>query len=349
MTERDPGTSPDNHSEPTPNDDVQTPDPAPEHSGSLAESLSDPTAADPTLEALRAGEGTASDALPDAAVAAVVPPAKKKKKARPVNPVKPMPTPVEEAPVEQSLLWPGEEDEIESKEPIPPSRRALIALGILGVVMFVLAGIVFGQNAATAQKQYSVAQVNVMVELLKKEKITFTTAQTTKMGEAWRDQGVNIDPTASQLRDLVTAQVPDKKVTEANIQTQIDKNKTEAGQSPLRMPTANEIESSFRTQALIFAGLGLVVALAAFIYFRRNKWGRILGMFASGLITVMYLMQLVSGAVSLPVIVVTLAGAAAFWFTLQGRLMPLTPRPGGMGGNGFGGGLAGLFRPKPRA
>lgn len=242
------------------------------------------------------------------------------------------------------MAWP--DDAADDDAPVKvykPKRNAIIALAVLSAIMLALSGLGFSQDGATIQKSYSPAQMQVLVSSLEKDKVrSFSDAETKSLAAAWTDQGLRLDPTPEQLSTLITSKYPDKPVTAKQVSDTLEKNKV-----TLKLPTVESLDSSIRTQSLIFLAVGLAGLVSAFFYFRGAKWARLVGMVVSGLVVVMWLMQVLNGALSLPVIVVLLAGAVSFFLLLRGRLTP--PRGGAApaGPGGFGG-LGALFRPRPR-
>jgi hypothetical protein len=110
--------------------------------------------------------------------------------------------------------------------------------------------------------------------------------------------------------------------------------------------TTEGLEKSLRSQIILFAVTGGLMALGTVFYQRGKSWARFIGMFVAGFIAVMYVMQVVQGALNIPGLAITFASVAAFYFFMKGRL---EDPPVGVRGGGFGG-LGSLFQPRgPRA
>lgn len=260
--------------------------------------------------------------------------------------------------LEPAIAYPsgGTDDDVAAPVTIAPKKAAWIALAVLGVIMLIMMGFGLSQDGKSLQASYPPAQVTVTSQALTKEKIgpKYTQAEITKAGENWKDQGVTVDPSAEQMASALNSVNSDKQVTADDVSKALKANKVS-----LKLPTVESLQKSITIQTIIFAVLGLASLVAAWFYRQGAAWARILGMVASGIVTLMFVMQVLQGTLSLPLIVIVIAGAAAFVLTMKGRLKaPIAlagrggPRaPGGFGGmgGGIGGGLFGnLFRPRPR-
>lgn len=255
----------------------------------------------------------------------------------------------------------GADDETAAPVTLPPKQAAWIALTVLGLIMLIMMGFGISQDGKSLQASYPPAQVTVTGQALAKEKIgpKYTTAEITKAGENWKAKGVTVDPSADQMAAALNSVNSDKQVSADDVSKALKANKVS-----LKLPTVESLQKSITIQTIIFAVLGLAALVAAWFYRQGAAWARILGMLASGIVTLMFVMQVLQGTLSLPLIVIVIAGAAAFIFTMKGRLkQPIAiagrggPRApggfggfGGLGGGGMGGGglLGGLFRPRPR-
>ncbi|MEO6957686.1 MAG: hypothetical protein ABI137_13160 [Antricoccus sp.] len=265
--------------------------------------------------------------------------------------------------LEPAIAYPsnGADDEAAAPAVIAPKQAAWIALTILGLIMLVMMGFGISQDGKALQASYPPAQVTVTGQALAKEKIgpKFTDAEITKAGENWKAKGVTVDPSADQMAAALNSVNSEKQVTAADVSKALAANKVS-----LKLPTVDSLQKSILIQTVIFALLGVASLVAAWFYRQGAAWARLLGMLASGIVTLMFVMQVLQGTLSLPLIVIVIAGAAAFVFTMKGRLKervviagrggPRSPGGfggfGGMGGGGMGGGglLGGLFRPRPR-
>ena len=75
--------------------------------------------------------------------------------------------------------------------------------------------------------------------------------------------------------------------------------------------TTEGLEKSLRSQIILFAVTGGLMALGTVFYQRGKPWARFIGMFVAGFIAVMYVMQVVQGALNIPGLAITFASVAA--------------------------------------
>lgn len=252
------------------------------------------------------------------------------------------------AELDGAIAWPKDKDDdaTETAQTFAPKKAAWVALGVLALIMFAMAGIGLSQDAKALQRSYLPVQAQVTAQVLEKDKVVnYTKDETTKAAQRWADQGVTVAPTAAQMADALNAVVSDnKKVTEKQVSDSLKKNKVN-----LTVPTVDELNSSIRTQTIIFGVVALAAVAAAYFYRQGASWARMLGMFVAGLVTIMFVMQVVNGSLSALTLAIVLSGGAAFFFLMKGRLVAPAPigggRPGGAGGGIFGS----LFRPRPRS
>ncbi|PRZ32757.1 hypothetical protein CLV47_12630 [Antricoccus suffuscus] len=244
-----------------------------------------------------------------------------------------------------SVVYPADAAEAEDDGPqtFAPKKSAWIALAVLALIMFTMTGLGLSQNSKDLQSSYVPVQVTVTAQVLKKDKVVnYTDSETKKAADKWKSMGTTITPTAAQMAEVLNASVGDKKqVTEKQVADSLKKNKV-----TLTIPTIKELDSSIRTQTIIFGIVGLAAAAAAYFYRQGANWARMLGMFVSGLVTIMFVMQVVNGSLSIIVVAIVLSGGAAFFFLMKGRLVAPVPIGGGRPG-GAGGIFGSLFRPRP--
>ncbi len=245
-----------------------------------------------------------------------------------------------------SISYPQNAGEAEADAPqtFAPKKPAWIALGVLALIMFTMTGLGLSQDAKDLQSSYVPVQVTVTAQVLGKDKVVnYTDSETKKAADKWKSMGTTVTPSAAQMADVLNASVGDgKQVTEKQVADSLKKNKV-----TLTIPTIQQLDSSIRTQTIIFGVVGLAAAAAAYFYRQGANWARMLGMFVSGLVTIMFVMQVVNGSLSIIVVAIVLSGGAAFFFLMKGRLVAPVAIGGGRPGGGAGGILGSLFRPRP--
>ncbi|WP_153504464.1 hypothetical protein [Cumulibacter manganitolerans] len=237
------------------------------------------------------------------------------------------------------LAWPAGADDAPvaaSATKYPPSRPAVIAGAILAAVLLALAILAAFQDPKSYMSEINKQQIAGVAQVLKDEKVAdYTSAEIKTAQQSFADEGATRDMTNESAAAALNAGKPDS-VTAGQIKDVLAEKKAQ-------FQTVEALQSGLRSQIILFTLTGLLMAAGTLFYQRGKAWARYIGMFVSGFIAVMYVMQVVQGALNIPGIVITLAAIAAFYFFMKGRLEdPPAPRPGGGGFGGFGS----LFAPR---
>ena len=221
--------------------------------------------------------------------------------------------------------------------PIKPKMSAVVMLGMLAVIMAAFGFIGLQQNAQTIYDGYNPAQIQAMAKLLADADVrSYTDDEIAAVKEIWATE----DHPSPSDQELADAFNQGTNASGDDVITAEDVNKVleDAGGS-LDLPSRESIESSLRTQVLIYFGVFVFAAVSAYFYFRGKSWARATGMFVSGVVAIMWGMQAMqSGFIPLLVIIAAI-GAVTFYLLLKGRLEPV-----GSGTGGFGQ----FWAPKPR-
>ncbi|MFV0532665.1 MAG: hypothetical protein ACK5MR_03305 [Cumulibacter sp.] len=223
----------------------------------------------------------------------------------------------------------------EGRRTFPPSRFAVISGSILAAIMLGLMIFTFSQDVSALVPDSNRAQVEGTARLLEDQDVAeFTDDEIDTAKDAFTTAGESRDINSGNVADALNVAKPDSVTAE-----QIDDMLTE---NDIEYSTLESMESQFRYQAFIFGGVGVVMLLGTFFYQRAKSWARYIGMFGSGFISVMYLMQVMQGGMNVITLVLTVVGIATFWAFMKGRLVELPPMPGGRPRGG------GLFAPRPK-
>lgn len=214
----------------------------------------------------------------------------------------------------------------------PPSKPAVIAGGILAALLLGLAILAMTQSPREFLPEVNKQMVAGVANLLEEEDVAeYTDDEVEAAQQAYADAGGDRNMNDENVADALNSAKPDS-VTVDEIKEARDKHKA-------NYASLEQMESQLRSQIILFAVTGGLMALATVFYQRGKSWARYIGMFVAGFVAVMYVMQVVQGALNIPGLVITLASVAAFYFFMKGRLED--PRPG-MTGGGFGG----MFAPR---
>lgn len=217
----------------------------------------------------------------------------------------------------------------------PPSRPAVIAGGVLAALLLGLAILATTQSPREFLPEVNKQMVAGVANLLEQEDVAeYTDDEVEAAQQAYADAGGERNMTDENVAQALNSAKPDS-VTANEIEEARDKN--EANYASLE-----QMESQLRSQIILFAVTGGLMALATVFYQRGKSWARYIGMFVAGFVAVMYVMQVVQGALNIPGMVITLAAVGAFYFFMKGRL---EDPPAGMAGGGFGG-FGGMFAPR---
>lgn len=240
----------------------------------------------------------------------------------------PAPAAIEEAPARASY---------------PPSKPAVIAGAILSALMLGLMILAWTQQPKDYMPEINRQQIEGVARVLEDQDVAdYTNDEVKAAQEAFADAGSGRDMTSETAAQALNTAKPDSVTA-----VEIDDVLSEAKAS---FQTLEGLESGLRSQIILFAVTGALMALGTVLYQRGKAWARYIAMFVSGFVAVMYIMQVLQGALNIPGIVIVLASVAAFYLFMKGRLddpPAARPRAGGMGGGG-GGLLGSLFAPKPR-
>lgn len=243
----------------------------------------------------------------------------------------------DQATTDDDLAWPeGVDDEPVAPVKHAPSKAAVIAGGILAALLLGLAILASTQDPKSYMPDINKQQVAGVAALLKDEKIAeYTDDQVKAAQKSFAEGGAGRNMTSESAADALNVAKPDS-VTAKEIKDILAKKKT-------NFQTVDGLNSGLRSQIILFAVTGALMALGTVFYQRGKVWARFIGMFVAGFIAVMYIMQIVQGALNIPGMVISLAAVAAFYFFMKGRLEDPPVRPAGAGGGGL---LGGMFAPR---
>lgn len=218
----------------------------------------------------------------------------------------------------------------------PPSKAAVIASALLAAVLLALSVLAFTQDPKDYMSDINHQQVGGLAKLLEDEKVaSYSDDEVKAAQEAFKDAGAERDMTNENAAEALNSAKPDS-VTADQIGDLLKEKET-------RFQTLENLKSGLRSQIIMFAVAGVLMAVAAVFYQRGKVWARFLGMFVAGFVAVLYVTQVVQGALNIPGLVITLAAVAAFYFLMKGRL---EDRPVAAGGRPGGLGFGSLFTPR---
>ena len=241
---------------------------------------------------------------------------------------------------DDDLAWPEGDDDVPvaaASTTHAPSRPAIIAGAILAAILLALAILAAFQDPKSYMGEINKQQVAGVAQVLKTEKIAeYTSDQVKAAQQAFADAGATRDMTNESVAQALNSAKADS--------VSADQVKDVLAKKKAQYQTIESLQSGLRSQIILFTVTGLLMAAATVFYQRGKTWARFIGMFVSGFIAVMYVMQVVQGSLNIPGIIITLAAVAAFYFFMKGRLddPPVARAGGGMGG------LGGLFTPRGR-
>ncbi|WP_106848798.1 hypothetical protein [Blastococcus sp. Marseille-P5729] len=217
----------------------------------------------------------------------------------------------------------------------PPSKPAVIAGGILAALLLGLALLATTQSPREFLPEVNKQMVAGVANLLEEEDVAeYTDDEVEAAQQAYADAGGDRNMNDENVADALNSAKPES-ITAAEIQEARDKHNA-------NYASLEQMESQLRSQMILFAVTGALMALATVFYQRGKSWARYIGMFVAGFVAVMYVMQVVQGALNIPGLVITVASVAAFYFFMKGRLEDPPP---GMTGGGFAG-FGGMFAPR---
>lgn len=223
----------------------------------------------------------------------------------------------------------------------PPSKPAVIAGAILSALMLGLMILAWTQEPKSYMPDINHQQIEGVARVLEDQDVADYTSDEVKAAqEAFANGGSGRDMTGETAAQALNTAKPDS-VTAA----EIDDVLSEAQAS---FQTLEGLESGLRSQIILFAVTGALMALGTVLYQRGKVWARYIGMFVSGFVAVMYIMQVLQGALNIPGIIIVVASVAAFYFFMKGRLDEAPAARAGGGAGRAGGGLGSLFAPRPR-
>lgn len=224
----------------------------------------------------------------------------------------------------------------------PPSKAAVIAGAILAALMLGLMILAWTQEPKEYMPEYNRLQIQGVAQLLEDQDVAeYTSDEVTAAQEAFADAGNDRDMTSESAAQALNIAKPDS----VNA-TEIDEVLAEAEAS---FQTIEGIESNLRSQIILFAVTGGLMALGAVFYQRGKIWARFVGMFVAGFTAVMYIMQVLQGALNILGMIIVIVSAAAFYLFMKGRLDEHpAARPRGDGGGRPGGLLSTIFAPRPK-
>lgn len=228
----------------------------------------------------------------------------------------------------------------EPYEPVrrEPSRGAVIAGAILAALLLGLTILAFTQDPRSYMTDINREQIAGVARVVEDQDIAEYNADEVRAAqEAWAAAGSDRDMTSDTAAQALNAARPDS-INAGQIDDAL-------GEIGAQFQTLQNLEDGLRSQTILFAVTGGLAALATVFYQRRQTWARVVGMFVSGFVAVMYVMQVVQGALNIPGMLLVVASVSAFYLFMKGRLDdPMPARAGG------GLGLGGSFGPRaPRA
>lgn len=229
-------------------------------------------------------------------------------------------------------------DEAPARASYPPSKAAVIAGTILSALMLALAILAWTQEPRSYMPEVNRQQIEGVARILEDQDVADYTADEVQVAqEAFAADGADRDMTSETVAQALNTAKPDS-VDAA----EIDDILTEAEAS---FQTLEGLQSGLRSQIVLFALTGGLMAVGTVFYQRGKAWARYVAMFVSGFVAVMYIMQVLQGALNIPGMIITAASVAAFYMFMKGRL---DEPPAARARGGAGGGFAGLFAPRSK-
>lgn len=221
----------------------------------------------------------------------------------------------------------------------PPSKAAVIAGAILAALMLGLMILAWTQEPRDYMPEYNRLQIEGVAQLLEDQDVAeYTADEVTTAQQAFADAGNDRDMTSESAAQALNTAQPDS-VNAA----EIDDVLAEAEAS---FQTIEGIQDNLRSQIILFAVTGGLLALAVVFYQRGKVWARFVGMFVAGFTAVMYIMQVLQGALNILGLIIVITSAAAFYLFMKGRL---DDHPATRARAGTGGGLLGsIFAPRQK-
>lgn len=234
---------------------------------------------------------------------------------------------------------PAVEDAAPARVTYPPSKAAVIAGALLSALMLGLMILAWTQQPREYMPEYNRLQIQGVAQLLEDQDVAeYTGDEVTAAQQAFADAGNDRNMTSESAAQALNSAKPDS-VTPADIDDVL-------AEAEASFQTLEGIESNLRSQIILFAVAGGLLALAVVFYQRGKVWARFVAMFVSGFTAVMYVMQVLQGALNILGLVIVVVSAATFYLFMKGRLdEPPAARPRGGAG---GGGLSSLFAPRPK-
>lgn len=239
-------------------------------------------------------------------------------------------------PVDDFGVTPGDDEQPPARARYAPSKSAVIAGSILSALMLGLMILAWAQEPRSYLPEINRQQVEGVARILEDQDIAeYTDDQVSAAQDAFADAGSDRDMTSETAAQALNTAKPDS-VTPDEIEDVL----TEAKAS---FQTLEGLESGLRSQIILFAISGVLMAVGTVLYQRGKIWARYIAMFVSGFIAVMYIMQVLQGALNIPGIIIVVASVAAFYMFMKGRL---DEAPAARTRGAGGGGLSSLFAPR---